>query len=322
MKISWSRIQKFRTCPKQYEYSYIQNLEGQPNEHLILGSLMHRMIDAYYTGQESTEDIQSEYEGAIASNLVTTPPTLLKNVLVSYIQYYAKDIEAETVIASEQSVIGEWHGEDEIEIIADKVVERDGLTILRDHKTTTGQLKYTDGLVKYNPQLLLYVSVLEDQTNISIDAIEIDEIRLGELEQPRINKNGRPTADTRSLSLVTYETYYNVLASMELEEEPEYQTVLAFLEKRGHPLFKRILVQIEPELKQNNLEDVFATYNQLNVKHYARNIGRLCDWCEFKDLCRLDFYNPTDEEREIVMQRNKIGQKKERNNKGTDRVFD
>jgi hypothetical protein len=315
MKISWSRIQKYRTCPKQYEYSYVENLEGQPNEHLILGSMFHRMIDAYYTGQESIEDIQSEYEGAIASNLVTSSPTLLKNALTSYVQYYAKEIEQENIVASEQSIIADWDNDDEIEIIADKIVERDGLTILRDHKTTTGNLKYTDALVKYNPQLLLYVSVVEDQTNTLIDAVEIDEIRLAELEQPRINKNGKPTADTRALSLVTYEAYYNTLASMGLEEEPEYQTALAYLEKRGHPLFKRVLVQVERELVKTNLDDVFATYKHLNADYYPRNIGRLCDWCEFKDLCRLDFYNPTEEEREIVMQRNKIGTKQERTNK-------
>lgn len=322
MKISWSRIQKFRTCPKQYEYSYVQNLEGQSNEHLILGGLMHRMIDAYYTGQEDIEEIQTEYEGAIAGNLVTTPKTLLKSVLTSYVQYYSKEIEQENIISSEQSITAEWDGNDEVEIVADKIVERDGLTILRDHKTTTGNLKYTDGLVKYNPQLLLYVSVVEDQTNINIDAIEIDEIRLAELEQPRINKNGKPTADTRALSLVTYEAYYNALASMELENEPEYATALQYLEKRGHPLFRRILVQVEEELKRSNLDDVYATYKQLNAEHYPRNIGRLCDWCEFKDLCRLDFYFPTEEERDIVMQRNKIGPKEERTNKREDRVSD
>lgn len=313
MKISWSRIQQFRTCPKKYEYSYVQNLEGQSNEHLILGGLMHRMIDSYYTGvNESIEDIQLEYEGHIASSLVTTPPTLLKSVLNSYLQFYAREVEEETIIASEQSIIADWHGKDQIQIIADKVIERDGVTILRDHKTTTGLLKYTDSTVKYNPQLLLYTSVLEDQSNIVIDAIEIDEIRLAELQQPKINQNGKPTADIRSLALVTYDTYYNLLASMELEDQPEYQNVLAQLEKRGHPLFRRILVQVEPELKQSNLDDIFATYEVLNAKHYPRNISRLCDWCEFKDVCRLDFFNPTEEEREIVMQRNKIGQKKER----------
>jgi len=309
MKISWSRINRFRTCPKQYYYSYIEELEGQPNESLLLGSLMHRMIDAYYTGVEDLEVIQDEYESLIRQNLVTQSRTLLKSVLASYIQYYDKEIAEEKIVASEQSIVTEWDGEDQIEIIIDKVVERDGLITLRDHKTTTGPLKYTTDNVQYNNQLLLYATVLQDASNISVDAVEIDEIRLGELEEPPRNKNGKPTADIRQLTFTTYESYYNTLASMELEDAPEYQNALAQLEKRGHPLFRRVTVMLNQELLSNVMEDTHITYTRLKENKFERNVGRLCDWCEFKDLCRLDYYNPTDEDRHIVMEKTKIRKK-------------
>jgi hypothetical protein len=309
MKISWSRINRFRTCPKQYYYSYIEELEGQPNESLLLGSLMHRMIDAYYTGVEDLEVIQDEYESLIRQNLVTQSRTLLKSVLASYIQYYDKEIAEEKIVASEQSIVTEWDGEDQIEIIIDKVVERDGLITLRDHKTTTGPLKYTTDNVQYNNQLLLYATVLQDASNISVDAVEIDEIRLGELQEPPRNKNGKPTADIRQLTFTTYESYYNTLASMELEDAPEYQNALAQLEKRGHPLFRRVTVILNQELLSNVMEDTHITYTRLKENKFERNVGRLCDWCEFKDLCRLDYYNPTDEDRHIVMEKTKIRKK-------------
>jgi ATP-dependent helicase/DNAse subunit B len=309
MKISWSRINRFRTCPKQYYYSYIEELEGQPNESLLLGSLMHRMIDAYYTGVEDLEVIQDEYESLIRQNLVTQSRTLLKSVLASYIQYYDKEIAEEKIVASEQSIVTEWDGEDQIEIIIDKVVERDGLITLRDHKTTTGPLKYTTDNVQYNNQLLLYATVLQDASNISVDAVEIDEIRLGELEEPPRNKNGKPTADIRQLTFTTYESYYNTLASMELEDAPEYQNALAQLEKRGHPLFRRLTVMLNQELLSNVMEDTHITYTRLRENKFERNVGRLCDWCEFKELCRLDYYNPTDEDRHIVMEKTKIRKK-------------
>jgi hypothetical protein len=309
MKISWSRINRFRTCPKQYYYSYIEELEGQPNESLLLGSLMHRMIDAYYTGVEDLEVIQDEYESLIRQNLVTQSRTLLKSVLASYIQYYDKEIAEEKIVASEQSIVTEWDGEDQIEIIIDKVVERDGLITLRDHKTTTGPLKYTTDNVQYNNQLLLYATVLQDASNISVDAVEIDEIRLGELEEPPRNKNGKPTADIRQLTFTTYESYYNTLASMELEDAPEYQNALAQLEKRGHPLFRRLTVMLNQELLSNVMEDTHITYTRLKENKFERNVGRLCDWCEFKELCRLDYYNPTDEDRHIVMEKTKIRKK-------------
>lgn len=315
MKISWSRINRFRTCPRQYYYSYVEELEGQPNENLLLGSLMHRMIDAYYTGSEHPDDIQAEYESLIRQNLINQSQTLLKNVLAHYVQYYSKEIEEEKLVASEQSIVTEWDGEDTIEIIVDKIVEREGLTILRDHKTTLGPLKYTSDTVQYNNQLLLYAVVTQDTTNISIDAVEIDEIRLGELIQPPLNKNGKPTADIRQLSFVTYESYYNTLASMGLEDAPEYQNVLNQLEKRGHPLFRRVTTMLNQELLKHVLEDTFITYNRLKENKFERNVGRLCDWCEFKELCRLDYYDPTDDDRHIVMEKTKI--RKKDNNVGS-----
>jgi hypothetical protein len=309
MKISWSRISKFRTCPKQYYYSYVEELEGQPNENLLLGSLFHRMIDAYYTGQEDIENIQSEYETLIQKNLINQQPSLLKSVLTSYVTYYEKQIKEEKVIASEQSIVTNWDGDDDIEIIVDKVMERDGLTILRDHKTTLGPLKYTMDTVQYNNQLLLYATVLQDATNISVDAIEIDEIRLAELQEAPRNKNGKPTADVRQLTYTTYESYYNTLASMGLDDAPEYQNALAYLEKRGHPLFQRVTTMLSPELTSEIMNDTYITYERLKSERFERNVGRLCDWCEFKQLCRLDYYNPSEEDRQIVMEKTKIRKK-------------
>jgi hypothetical protein len=166
--------------------------------------------------------------------------------------------------------------------------------------------------VQYNNQLLLYATVLQDATNISVDAIEIDEIRLAELQEAPRNKNGKPTADVRQLTYTTYESYYNTLASMGLDDAPEYQNALAYLEKRGHPLFQRVTTMLSPELTSEIMNDTYITYERLKSERFERNVGRLCDWCEFKQLCRLDYYNPSEEDRQIVMEKTKIRKKEEK----------
>jgi hypothetical protein len=66
---------------------------------------------------------------------------------------------------------------------------------------------------------------------------------------------------------------------------------------------------LNQELLSNVMEDTNITYTRLKENKFERNVGRLCDWCEFKELCRLDYYNPTDEDRHIVMEKTKIRKK-------------
>jgi hypothetical protein len=278
---------------------YEEKIPTEQNEFLILGDLFHQCIDKAYKGEDYTS-VLNDYETKVKIGAVSTESGLLEYVVTKYLEYY--DITKEDVIGSELRLEEDWEDGDKFVGIIDRILTVDNLTILRDTKTTLKPLKYTQDSVKYNAQLLTYCSMAQDHLNILVDAYEIDEVRLAKLQPVPINMNGKPSADKAKLGLVTYEDYYFKLCEMELEDAPEYQGVLEYLQKRGHPLFKRTRCQLlDQAMLSSNIEDLYDAYKGCKSGGKQRVRGPLCEYCAYKQLCELDFYMPTPDDRKIII---------------------
>lgn len=307
-KLSYSRLQTFLSCPKKYFYNYVEGLQGGFAAPLILGSLFHEVLEKFYKGEDVTPVIDT-YKAYVNDGDLDTPLDLFDNVLKEYKLHYKEQDMKEKPLGIELKLVQDWDAGDEVTGIIDKLVETDeGIIKIRDYKTTSGSLKYTDESLRYNTQQLLYVALTEHAMNIDIDAIEIDEIRLANLVPVPINKNGKPTTAMNRLGLVTHEAYYNKLCELGLDTNPEYQGVLTELEKRGHPLFRRTTVQlVDRVIIKENLLSVHAGYNLMkgaNDAHlYPRNRGRMCSYCRYNDICKLDFHQPADIDRQLLIER-------------------
>lgn len=302
---SYSRLSTYNQCPRKHSYMYKEKIFTEQNEFLILGDLFHQCIDKAYKGEDYTSVI-NDYEAKVSVGTLTTESGLLEYIVDKYLSYY--DITKEDVIGSELKLEEEWEDGDKFTGVIDRIVEKDGIVIVRDTKTTLKPLKYTQSQVKYNTQLLTYCSMIQDQMNIIVDAYEIDEVRLARLQPVPLNLNGKPSADKNKLGLVTYEDYYNKLCEMELDTAPEYQGVLDYLEKRGHPLFKRTTCQLlDQNILSSNVQDLYDAYKGCKSDNKQRVHGPLCDYCAYQQLCELDFYLPTPEDREIIINKIKKG---------------
>jgi hypothetical protein len=278
---------------------YEEKIPTEQNEFLILGDLFHQCIDKAYKGEDYTS-ILNDYETKVKIGAVSTESGLLEYVVTKYLEYY--DITKENVIGSELRLEEDWEDGDKFVGIIDRILTVDNLTILRDTKTTLKPLKYTQDSVKYNAQLLTYCSMAQDHLNILVDAYEIDEVRLAKLQPVPINMNGKPSADKAKLGLVTYEDYYFKLCEMGLDDAPEYQGVLEYLQKRGHPLFKRTRCQLlDQAMLSSNIEDLYDAYKGCKSGGKQRVRGPLCEYCAYKQLCELDFYMPTPDDRKIII---------------------
>lgn len=300
----FSRLSTFGRCPRKHHYIYEEGLPEPEDKHLLAGTLFHQMIELHYKG-EDTSPVLKQYRAACASGVIDEADDLLEYVFDMYVAHYAKKDAKEKIIAIEHNTIQQLEDEDIMSSTIDRIVEMDdGTYRIRDTKTTFGPLKYSTDMVRYHQQLLWYVAVAESDFPITIDAIEIDEVRLAKLENVPLNQNGKPTADKKKLGLVTYENYYNTLSSMGLANAPEYQHVLDWLEKRGHPLFQRVTVQLlDRNIIQENLNDLFDLYRQVKVGSKARVRGPLCNYCGFKELCELDYYMPMESDRQIYIEK-------------------
>lgn len=302
---SFSRLNTYNSCPRKHSYMYEEKIYTEGNEFLILGDLFHQCIDKATKGEDLTP-VFSDYEAKVKVGVLTTESGLLEYVVSRYLDYY--DIASEELIGSEMVIEEEWEDGDTFKGIVDRLVEQDGLIILRDTKTTLKPLKYTTNQVKYNSQLLTYCSLVQDHMHVIIDAYEIDEVRLARLQPVPMNMNGKPSADKNKLSLVLYEDYLNKLMELGLDGAPEYQGVLDYLEKRGHPLFKRTRCQLlDQNILSSNIDDLYNTYKAAKAGGKQRVRGPLCDYCAYQDLCNLDFYLPDPESRQIMIEKIKKG---------------
>jgi CRISPR/Cas system-associated exonuclease Cas4 (RecB family) len=313
-KYSYSRLTTYIQCPRKHYYNYIEKVKVPDSPSALPGTLFHKCCELYLKGEplEKLEEIFLEWDALSAEGKINKRAGLLKYIFTAYIGYYKREFEEETNILTEykfEDILNDTDVPEEQDIfsgIIDQVYQSKGLTIVRDRKTALTELKYTYDKVKFNQQLLIYVPYVEEKLGLKVDAIEIDEVRLDELQPVPLLKNGKPSKDKSKLSLVPYEAYYNKLAEMCLEDEKEYKGILEWLEKRGHPLFNRVRVQLlDDRILNSNAQDVLDLYGTIkqnpSCQYRARSI--LCGYCPFKELCDLDMENPDEDIRNAVLEK-------------------
>lgn len=308
-RFDYTRIKTFQMCPKKHDYIYNQEIKGEGNFKMRVGTLFHAALDAHYCDEEEKLDkVFKDFRALVSDTSEDVELDLLEYVFTKYLHYYVTSDSDEEILASEQEIIDEIDPDNEFYLRLDRLIHKKstGQIILRDTKTTLNKLKYTYEDVAYNQQLLTYVPFIEAKTGLKIDAVEIDEVRLCKLQPVPLNANGKPTADKGRLEFTTLEDYEDTLHSMGLYGDKAYANALEYLAKRGHPMFNRINAQIlDPSIVQSNLNDTYDTYSSIQkADSKFRNKGPLCKSCEYYSLCKLDMLDPESPIREVEV--NKI----------------
>lgn len=303
-RFSFSRFKTYQGCGRKHFYQYVEQIETEETEFTIPGKLFHEAFELYMTGGDFTKPLK-DFDQLCFTGKLQLEPGILTQVFQMYLNYYDKQIKDEKNLMIEETLEEKLEDDDYLVLVVDQVVEYNNQIILRDHKTTIKPLKYTWNDVNNNQQLLLYVPYVEAKLGVKINAIEIDEIRIAKLEPVPLNANGKPTIDKKRLELVTYEMYLEKLNELNLQDAGEYKFVLDFLKSRGHPLFKRIRVQVlDDKPTQANLEDMWNTYKSIKSSiGPARNRNILCNYCPFRELCDLDMSNPSQADRQIMIEK-------------------
>lgn len=308
-RYSFSRFKTFHTCPRKHQYQYVEQLETEESAVTIPGKLFHKCIEQFLNDEDMSDTIK-EFKSLCMSGKLDMEPDLLEYIVSKYLQYYAKDYTSEQHLMVEKEFTEPLEDQDYITLIVDQAFEKHNLITVRDIKTTTNKLKYTYEDVVHNQQLLLYVPYVENELNTKVDMIQIDEVRMAKLQEVPINNNGKPTADRRRLDLVSYEDYLDVLTSMGLDTEKEYQPVLDYLRERGHPLFNRVTAQVlDAAVIDANAQDMLNTYHSIKqqmsgapmIDNSYRVRGPLCKFCAYNKLCEYDMHGMTIAERDIIV---------------------
>jgi RecB family exonuclease len=65
VRLSFSRIDTYQTCPRQFRYAYIDRLPGVPSPHLSFGSSIHGALEAFYDRKLPACPSEEELLGAL-----------------------------------------------------------------------------------------------------------------------------------------------------------------------------------------------------------------------------------------------------------------
>ena len=296
----YSRIRAYQLCPQRHHYEYVEGIKTKPNPAMLMGQLFHECLEHYYKDDGKIGETLEKYQKAVLADEIPEELDQLEYTLTNYCQMYSDDIKNEEIVMCEEQLEDALGKGERFTIKADRVVYNKNTRqyILRDTKTSKKGPTRTHDDVYHNSQLLTYIPFIEDKLGVKIDAMEIDEVRFAKLIPPPLNNNGKPTGDRKRLTLTTYEDYYDLLCSMELEEAPEYQNVLDFMRCKPHPLFRRTRAHVSSrEVISNNMQDIFNTYKLIKCEHVFRNRGPLCRTCSYKALCNLDMHGVSEASR-------------------------
>lgn len=294
-RYSHSKIDTFKTCPKKYDYNYVQELEPiEDSINLIVGKLYHAAIEAVLKGEDPVP-FYDEFDGLVLRNMLRhCRRGTLERVVNHYFTYY-EDIDRDNEILFVEKKFE--HLTDDADVISgviDVVYRRHGFVFVKDHKTTVNALKYTQLDVKLNRQLNVYSLVLEKDFSLINTYMEIDEVCIRELDEVTLNKDGTPTVDQKKLAWVTYEDYLETLIDLDLDADPKYYGILKYLKERGHPLFRRITVPVEEITRDNIYKEQISIIKSIETIEPYRVKSKLCDFCPFQELCNLELQGTND----------------------------
>ncbi len=325
LRLSYSAISTWRSCPKRYEYSYFEGLrpkyEAPP---LVLGNILHLYLETFY--RSLTEGLKPDMahgrglhvvdethggnvkalaDAAHAAGAEDAAKDLLdvvaKGTRLSE-RYYAirgaADADRYEVMLVEERfdqtlMIHVDGSEVVIPSVVDLVVRdnEDGEIELWDHKST-GNIP-REGRRLRDLQLTIYRVGLEEKYNIVPARVVWNYIRTKEPTVPKLLRAGGLSRDKR---MDTTDLVYKAAIKANKLKVSDYPDLIDhFANREKTQFFLRVvhpIMQVEPVL----FNDVIVTAKQVMeasagyrifgaAPECVRNLDMHCDRCAFSDLC-------------------------------------
>ena len=137
MTWSYSRIKSFEECPYRWYIHYIRGEQEAPMFYASYGSFIHRLIQRYYSGSLTKEELPTAFLLGFSSEVEGERPA--ESTVLKYIQSgleYCKNFEPFPMqeLAVEQELSFDIDGFDFLAFV-DFIGERDGKLVVVDHKS-------------------------------------------------------------------------------------------------------------------------------------------------------------------------------------------
>lgn len=287
MDVSQSKIKTWRQCRKQYYYKYVMKITKKFKPFpLLRGSIIHEMMESHYKGKDPWKSYKlsmKEHAKAIRLNPEEygSMPEDLKMMMEGYFKFYKNEklkpmrveYEFRTKLVNDIFITGK----------IDLIARDQKLNWMVEHKCHN--VIPSGSIVPYsNLQSALYVWVWNKEEDKKLDGVMWNYLSGKVPSRPQLLKNGEMS---RRSSGTTWTIYRDELLKAGLDPK-DYRDMREQLAGNEEQFFQRKFVTINKTMMKNIVEDTKTT--ALEIQKYAgkdqtRNLGRHCDYCEFKNLC-------------------------------------
>ncbi len=286
MDISQSKLNTWRTCRNQYHYKYVRKLEKKNKPYPFMrGTIVHDMLEAHYKGLDAWVPYHTAVKQytklfRVEREEYGNLPEDLKSLMGGYFAHYRQDVkilevenEFRTKLVGDIFLVGK----------IDAIAKDQGLKWLMEHKCqntipTGSTVPYT------NLQSSLYVWAYQEETGKKLDGVLWNYLWGKPASKPQLLKDGTMS---RRHSATTWPVYRQALKDANLQPM-DYLDVKKTLVGNEGAFYQRKFLPINPTMTTSVVEDTKTTALEIQQKagkDRTRNLGRHCDYCEFKDLC-------------------------------------
>lgn len=297
MRLSNSKVNTFRRCPKRFEYKYEQKLTPKRRKvALERGDWLHQMLQAHYEGKDWKRlwlKLRKQFNNLFEEERedLGDLPGETARIMTSYLRRWAKEDRQYTVIDAELDEIITMRNGVEFNFIIDLVVEDDlGGLWLWDHKTVKSFMD--PDFMLLDSQLARYFWAAEKMGYGPLRGVVFNELRTKPPAIPALLQGGglsqRKNIDT------DYATYYREIQRHGLDPEP-YADLLHRLRHNEGRFFRRTVMPRDKALTKRTMLDLLQTGEEIEANQargrFPRTVNKTCDWdCDYKDLCITELF--------------------------------
>lgn len=192
MEWSFSRLSSFENCPYQWLLHYIFNESGTPKFFTEYGSMMHGLLQRYFSGQLTKSQLPLAYVDGFVSEISSVAPSM--KIQSGYFEQgyrYFKNFSfpERKILAVEQEFHFRFADHDFVGYVDLRSTDSDGALYITDHKSRTlsprskrsKPTKSDQELDRYYRQLYLYAHAVHQKYGVWPDFLEFNCFRTNTL---------------------------------------------------------------------------------------------------------------------------------------------
>lgn len=294
MRISNSKANTYRRCPKRFEYKYEMGLRLKEKAvQLERGSWLHEMLEAYYiTGEwkPTWRRLKKEFYTLFEEEReeLGDLPEECARIMRAYIKKWKKEDRRYRVIDAELDEIIKLPNGLEFNFVIDLIVEdlELGGLWLWDHKSLK---KFMDeDYMLLDVQLARYFWSAEKMGYTPLRGVMFNELRTKAPTIPKLVSNGTRLEKRKDVD-TTYEVFMGEIEKHGFDPD-DYDEILQRLKLETGKFFRRTMMPKDRKLTVSTMQDLVDTVQEIELSQrrgrFPRTINKACTFdCDYKDVC-------------------------------------